>query len=60
LAYVSSSRLSGAVAFAAPEWRAMLCLALGWSLAIGLLAYLAGLWVRTLPLTPTGTRELVP
>jgi hypothetical protein len=60
LAYVSSSRLSGAVAFAAPEWRAMLCLALGWSLAIGLLAYLAGRWMQTLPLTPLRTRELVP
>jgi hypothetical protein len=60
LAYLSSSRLSGAVAFAAPEWRTMLCLALGWSLAIGLLTYLAGRWAQTSVLTPVATRELVP
>jgi hypothetical protein len=57
LAYISSSRLSGAVAFAAPEWRALLYLALGWSLAIGLLAYLAGRWARNPALAPTVTRR---
>jgi hypothetical protein len=46
--------------FATPQWRALLCLALGWSLAIGLLAYLAGRWAQTLGLTPAVTRELVP
>jgi len=60
LAYVSANRLSGAVAFTSPQWRAMLCLALGWSLAIGLLAYLAGRWAQTFALTPAVTRELVP
>jgi hypothetical protein len=60
MAYLSSSRLSGAVEFAAPEWRALLCLAFGWSLAISLLAYLAGRWAQTLKLAPPMTRELVP
>jgi hypothetical protein len=60
LAYASSSRLSGAVAFAPPEWRAVVCLATGWGLAIGLLAYVAGRWAHTLTHAPTVTRELAP
>jgi Protein of unknown function (DUF2878) len=60
LAYASSSRLSGAVALAPPEWRAVACLAMGWGLAIGLLAYLAGQWAGTLAHTPTVTPEVAP
>jgi hypothetical protein len=60
LAYLSSSRMSGAVAFAPPEWRAWACLAVGWGVAIGLLVYLAGNWAATLTRTDSGTRELVP
>jgi Protein of unknown function (DUF2878) len=68
LAYASSSRLSGAVAFAPPEWRAVVCLAVGWGIAIGLLSYVAGYWARTLSYPPTGAlaakpttlRELAP
>jgi Protein of unknown function (DUF2878) len=60
LAYISSNRLSGAVVLATPQWRALLCLAFGWSLAIGLLAYLAGRWAETFALTPPVTRECAP
>ena len=60
LAYISSSRISGAVTFAVPEWRAVVCLAVGWGAAIALLAYLAGEWARTLSRPHRVARELAP
>lgn len=44
LAYWSAARGFGAVAFAAPEERAILGLAVGWSLAISALFYLTRRW----------------
>jgi hypothetical protein len=38
LAYLAAARLSGAVSFAAPAWQALAGLALGWAVALALLA----------------------
>lgn len=44
LAYLGAARGFDAVAFAAPAWRAMTALALGWGIAMPLLAWLARRW----------------
>jgi hypothetical protein len=41
LAYLVAGRLSGAVSFATPSWRALACLAAGGGTALALLAQLA-------------------
>jgi len=38
LAYLAAARLCGAVSFASPAWRPLAGLALGWGVALGLLA----------------------
>jgi hypothetical protein len=47
LAYLAAGRLSGAVSFATPSWRALACLAAGWGTALALLAQLAASGTRT-------------
>ena len=44
LAYAGAARGFGAVAFATPAWPAMLALALGWAIALAVLAVLAQRW----------------
>ena len=41
LAYLAAARLAGAVAFAAPAARGLAALALGWAVALALLAQVA-------------------
>ncbi len=47
LAYLGAGRGWSAIAFAEPAWPALAILALGWGLAIPLLATLAARWSRT-------------
>lgn len=44
LAYLAASRGWHGVTFAVPEWRGLLCLAVGWGIATPLLAWLAKRW----------------
>ncbi|MBQ4856217.1 DUF2878 domain-containing protein [Rhodanobacter sp. B2A1Ga4] len=44
LAYLGASRGWHVVTFAAPAWRGLLCLAVGWAIATPLLAWLARRW----------------
>ena len=44
LAYLAASRLAGAVSFSGPRAPALACLALGWSVAVMVLCYLALAW----------------
>jgi hypothetical protein len=47
LAYLGAGRGWSAITFAEPQWQALIVLALGWGLAIPLLAALAARWSRT-------------
>ncbi|MGH8210288.1 MAG: DUF2878 domain-containing protein [Steroidobacteraceae bacterium] len=59
-AYLSASRLAGVALLVPPNWRAVACLALGWSAALGLLSYLAGRWARGLARAPPLLGRLAP
>ena len=53
LAYLSAARGWHVVDFAAPAWRGLLVLGIGWALATPVLAWLARHWSRPLSAAPT-------